>query len=84
MPLRFFRCESPVRGSCGCSSVVERNLAKVDVVGSSPIIRSLEAVRVCRTDGMCCRLCGIASWSRSAKIYGERNVLVIFRGAMVV
>ncbi len=25
---------------CGCSSVVERNLAKVDVVGSSPIIRS--------------------------------------------
>ena len=25
----------------GCSSVVERNLAKVDVVGSSPIIRSL-------------------------------------------
>ena len=27
--------------SCGCSSVVERNLAKVDVVGSSPIIRSL-------------------------------------------
>ena len=26
---------------CGCSSVVERNLAKVDVVGSNPIIRSL-------------------------------------------
>ena len=25
----------------GCSSVVERNLAKVDVVGSSPIIRLL-------------------------------------------
>ena len=25
----------------GCSSVVERNLAKVDVVGSNPIIRSL-------------------------------------------
>ena len=24
----------------GCSSVVERNLAKVDVVGSNPIIRS--------------------------------------------
>jgi hypothetical protein len=24
---------------CGCSSVVERNLAKVDVVGSNPITR---------------------------------------------
>jgi hypothetical protein len=27
---------------CGCSSVVERNLAKVDVVGSNPITRFLE------------------------------------------
>ena len=28
----------------GCSSVVERNLAKVDVVGSNPIIRSLKGL----------------------------------------
>ena len=26
---------------CGFSSVVERNLAKVDVIGSNPIIRSI-------------------------------------------
>ena len=65
--------------------MVERNLAKVDVVGSSPIIRSLEVVRVCRAGwNVLPTLCGIASWSRSAKIYEERNVLVIFRGAMVV
>ena len=25
---------------CGCSSMVERNLPKVDVAGSSPVIRS--------------------------------------------
>lgn len=27
---------------CGCSSVVERDLAKVDVEGSSPFTRSME------------------------------------------
>ena len=31
----------------GCSSVVERNLAKVDVVGSNPIIRSHRKTRGC-------------------------------------
>ncbi len=30
----------------GCSSVVERNLAKVDVVGSNPIIRSHKNTRM--------------------------------------
>ncbi len=36
--------------TCGISSVVERNLAKVDVIGSNPIFRSIwplnSAVRV--------------------------------------
>ena len=34
LPRQMWKCER------GCSSVVERNLAKVDVVGSNPIIRS--------------------------------------------
>ncbi|EDX71856.1 hypothetical protein MC7420_6942 [Coleofasciculus chthonoplastes PCC 7420] len=29
-----------MRVTCGCSSVVERQLPKLDVVGSSPITRS--------------------------------------------
>lgn len=29
---------------CGCSSVVERHLPKVNVVGSSPIIRFMDSV----------------------------------------
>ena len=32
---------NPTEGFCGCSSVVELNLAKVNVVGSNPIIRLL-------------------------------------------
>ena len=36
LPRQTWKCER------GCSSVVERNLAKVDVVGSNPIIRSLK------------------------------------------
>ena len=31
---------APVRNGCGCSSGVERNLAKVDVEGSNPFARS--------------------------------------------
>ena len=38
----------------GCSSVVERNLAKVDVVGSNPIIRSSAKSR--KTTGVLAQL----------------------------
>jgi hypothetical protein len=32
--------QTPLRGGCGCSSVVEHNLAKVGVGGSNPLARS--------------------------------------------
>ena len=51
------RYDSECRNSlpCGCSSVVERHVANVNVVGSSPITRSLsyELIRVCDEDQKC-------------------------------
>ncbi len=46
-----------VRQKCGCSSVVERNLAKVDVVGSNPIIRSHPS-----SEGVCNMFADVAQW----------------------
>gem|GEM_PF-2334418 len=40
----------------GRSSVVERNLAKVDVVGSNPIARSQKLSAMCRCNA------GVAQW----------------------
>src|SRR5512133_4367135 len=51
-PLTVSRAIASLDVSCGCNSVVECNLAKVEVVGSNPITRSTtraaQAARVIR------------------------------------
>ena len=47
MQLKIFMVFSKSLKRCGYSSGVERNLAKVDVVGPNPIARSNKDVRCC-------------------------------------
>ena len=63
--------------NCGISSVVERNLAKVDVVGSNPIFRSRPYSEVVIT--IPCH--GIITGSNPVRVVGSSNSHVILKVA---